>query len=247
MIHIEKEGLPDGIKQKIIEIRKSESWKNIDDNDVEDIRNVFDNDFPKNDVKKILIHEQKGLCAYCMKKIEIGSHSKIEHFIPLSKDKEKSIDYNNMLGVCDGGERVVGKEGHILCCDSYKKEKIITINPLNKVHMEKIAYKVDGTIYTSPKDEEIENDINETLMLNGVKKSNGVVRDTSTELLKGRRDVYERARLMLINLDKKKKCTSRNIKKLIDELQNVKELEEFVGVKLYYFKKKYDSLVKRGL
>lgn len=247
MIYIEKEGLSDGLNQKIIEIRKSDVWKRIEDDDTEAVRLVFDNEFPKNDVKGILIHEQRGLCAYCMKRIRKDSHSRIEHLIPLSVDKEKAIDYNNMLGVCDGGEKIKEQQGHILCCDAHKKEAKICTSPLNKLQMDKIAYKPDGTIYTEPEDESMDKDINETLLLNGIRKPDGSVRDTSTELLKGRRDAYDRAREMMKNLNRNGKCTSAAVKKIIDDLLNKEEREEFVGVKLYYFGKKYDALVKRGL
>lgn len=247
MVYIEKERLPDGVKRKIIEIRKSESWKNIENNSTESIRRVFDDEFPKNDVKVCLIYEQRGLCAYCMRRIRMDSYSRIEHFIPLSADKEMAIDYSNMLGVCDGGERNVGQQGRVLCCDANKKEKRIHTSPLNKIQMDKIAYKPDGTIYTKPKDAVMEKDINETLQLNGVRKADGSVKDTSTELLKGRRDTYERARRMMEMLNKNGKCTSASVKKIMEQLQNGKEQEEFVGVKLYYLGKKYDSLVKRGM
>lgn len=247
MIYIEKEGLSSGMEQQIIKIRKSNMWKNIDKNNTKAVRQVFDNEFPKNDVKKVLIHEQRGLCAYCMRRIKMDSHSRIEHLVPLSADKEKAIDYMNMLGVCDGGERFVGQQGHILCCDAYKKEKGINISPLNKIQMDKIAYKPDGIIYTIPKDKAMEKDINETLLLNGIIKADGTIRDTSTELLKGRRDAYERAKRMMELLNRKGKCTSAVVKKLIDNLYNKEEREEYAGVKLYYFGKKYNSLVRRGM
>lgn len=38
----------------------------------------------------------------------------------------------------------MGEQGRILCCDAYKGEKKISISPLNKVQMDKIAYKADG-------------------------------------------------------------------------------------------------------
>lgn len=177
----------------------------------------------------------------------MDSHSRVEHFIPLSVNKDKAIDYNNMLGVCDGGEKVTGQQGHILCCDAHKKEMEIRTSPLNRVQMDKIAYRPDGIIYTEPKDEVMEKDINETLLLNGVRKPDGSFRDTSTEILKGRRDAYDRARRMMNNLNRSGKCTSAAVKKIIDSLLNQEEQEEFVGVKLYYFRKKYAALVRRGL
>lgn len=247
MLYIEKEGLADGINRKIIEIRKSEEWKEIKEDDTEAIRRVFDTDFPKNEVKETLLHEQHGICAYCMRRIHVDSHSRVEHLVPLSKNKEKAIDYNNMLGVCDGGEKVTGDSGHVLCCDAHKKETEIELSPLNKVQMDKIAYDKDGKIYTKPRDAAMERDINDVLLLNGIQKKDGTVRDTSTELLKGRRDAYDRARRMMNTLNVKGKCTSSVIKKLMEELYNSDEREEYVGVKLYYFRKKYNSLVRRGM
>lgn len=208
MILIEKEGLPDELNRRIIEIRKSGKWKNTEEDNTDAIRQIFEDDFPKNEVKSVLLHEQKGLCAYCMRRIRMDAHSRVEHLVPLSIDKEGAIDYNNMLGVCDGGEKVTGQQGHILCCDAHKRETEISTSPLNKTQMDKIAYRPDGTIYTNPQDMEMEKDINETLLLNGIRKADGFVRDTSTEILKGRRDAYDRARLMMESLNRSGKCTS---------------------------------------
>ena len=55
MLYIAKEGLPDDINGKIIELRKSEEWKNINEDDTDAIRRVFDTEFPKNEVKEILL------------------------------------------------------------------------------------------------------------------------------------------------------------------------------------------------
>lgn len=247
MIYIEKKGLSDGLNQKIIEIRKSDTWKAIEEDDTEAIRNVFNNDFPKNEVKKVLIHEQHGLCAYCMKRIRMDAHSRVEHFMPLSRDKEKALDYSNMLGVCDGGEKSENTQGHILCCDAHKAEKMISTSPLNKIQMDKIAYDTKGRIYTEPKDDSMETDINEVLMLNGVRKKDGSAIDTSTEILKGRQDAYKRAKRMLNTLNGKRKCSSASVKKIMDEMLDKEEWEEYIGVKLYYFNKRYKSLIRRGM
>ena len=247
MLYIEKDGLPKEIRSKIIELSKSEKWKNIDKNDTESIRRVFDDDFPKNEVKEILLHEQHGICAYCMRRIRMDGHSRVEHFVPLSRDKNKAIDYNNMLGVCDGGERIIGEQRYILSCDAHKKETEILTSPLDKNQMDKIAYDKNGKIYTEPRDETMERDINEVLLLNGIQKKDGSVIDTSTELLKGRKDAYERARKMMDMLNRKGKCTSATLKKIIDNLYSSSEREEYVGVRLYYFRKRYNSMIKRGI
>ena len=246
MLYIKKEGLPNDINSKIIELSKSGKWKSISEEDTTAIRNAFDNDFPKNEVKEILLHEQHGICAYCMKRIRMDNHSRVEHLVPLSKSKDNAIDYTNMLGVCDGGERINGNQNHILCCDAQKKETEITVNPLDKTQMDKIAYDKEGRIYTKPRDEGMERDINNILLLNGIQKKDGTVRDTATELLKGRKDAYNRAKRMLGLLNAKGKCTSATVKKIMDELYNSDEREEYVGVLLYYLKKHYTSLVRRG-
>ncbi len=226
MLYIKKEGLKDDINRKIIEIRKSQEWKEIKEDDIKAIRRVFDTGFPKNEVKEILLHEQRGICAYCMRRIHLDNHSRVEHLVPLSKNKEKAIDYNNLLGVCDGGEKVTGDSGHVLCCDAHKKETEMELSPFNKVQMDKIAYDKDGKIYTEPRDVDMERDINDVLLLNGIQKKDGTVRDTSTELLKGRRDTYIRAKKMMNALNVKGKCTSSVIKKLMEELYNSDEREE---------------------
>lgn len=91
---------------------------------------MFGNEFPKNDVKRVLLHEQHGICAYCMKRIRMDNHSRVELLVPLSKSKDNAIDYNNMLGVCDGGERITGK-GKLYIQTGKKKEvsKQIHENP----------------------------------------------------------------------------------------------------------------------
>ena len=112
--------------------------------------------------------------------------------------------------------------------------------------MKKIIYDSNGIISTNPRDERMEKDINETLLLNGIRKEDGTIRDTSTEIVKGRRDAYNRARMMMKTLDRKKKCTSAVLKKIIVETKSKQPLEEYVGVKLYYFQRKYESLIKQG-
>lgn len=87
-------------------------------------------------------------------------------------------------------KRVRVSKGTFYAVMHIKKETEISTSPLNKLQMDKIAYKPDGTIFTEPKDEAMDKDINETLLLNGVRKPDGSVRDTSTEILKGRRDAY---------------------------------------------------------
>lgn len=200
------------------------------------------------DINKKLIELRKSeKWKASMRRIRMDHHCRIEHLVPLSKDKEKAIDYRNMLGVCDGGEKRKGEQEHILCCDAHKSEEEMMLSPLNRDQMNKIAYDRDGRIFTQPTDQAMEDAMNDVLRLNGIQKEDGTFKDTSTELLKGRRDAYARARRMLEKLHAKGKCNSATIKKLMDELSQSDEWEEYAGVKLYYFRKKYQSLIRRGL
>ncbi len=94
----------------------------------------------KQDVKKSLLNEQGGLCAYCMTRISITNNkafdtSKIEHFKPQSKFKKLELDYNNMLLVCSG------KYDGFETCDTSKKDSIIKLNPTNYSTLINIRYK----------------------------------------------------------------------------------------------------------
>lgn len=245
MIYISKEGLPGAVKGQIISIQKSDKWKRIPGHDTKAIRSIFDNEFPKAEVKRILIHEQHGLCAYCMRRIRDDGHSRVEHFVPLSKDKNKAIDYENMLGVCDGTEQIIGHTENVLCCDARKGEEEIHTNPLDKIQMDKVAYDKKGRIFTNPADEDMERDINEVLLLNGEIKTGKEEFDPSTELIRGRRDAYLRANAMLDGLGRK--CSSAAVKRIIDSIQREEVWDEYAGVILFRLNKKYRSLVRRGL
>ena len=200
---------------------------------------AFDN-LRKDSIRESLIREQHGLCAYCMKRIDTKSVI-IEHYKPKSIYFELALDYKNMLGVCSGGQNE--NEEKVLCCDASKGNQEIKINPLSRTDMDKIRYKSDGTIYTYPKDEKLENDINKILKLNGVRDKDGnLIHDTSTELVKGRKDVYEnRFKAFIKGLISKNKLNRKNLAKKILELENAEKYEEYVGVLLYFLKRKLNA------
>ena len=247
LLYIKKNDPPNEMNIKVAEIKSSPEWKKIQTGNTSAIRKRFE-DLPKGVIRQSLLDEQSCLCAYCMRKIKNnGKSTHIEHWYPLSKDKDRALDYGNMLAVCDGGENY--KEGKkILCCDKYKADdEELTISPLNSQHMKKIVYDKNGYIKTKPYDEELERDINDRLRLNGLWKNNKFIADTSTGLVKGRKDAYEQYVRFIKKLDGNKKCTSKQIKKTIDKIQISKEKPEYAGVLLYFLNKKYMELLKRGL
>lgn len=83
-----------------------------------------------------LVREQHGICAYCMRRIETGSKSSIEHVIPQSdadgvKHPVESLDYNNMLAVCKFNDVT-------LTCDSSRHNTPMKVNPLVRQTLEGI-------------------------------------------------------------------------------------------------------------
>lgn len=53
----------------------------------------------------------------------------------------------------------------MLCCDVSKGNRDITITPCSPEHMQKIRYGEDGRIYSYPRNEELEKDINEEMVM----------------------------------------------------------------------------------
>lgn len=250
MIYIRKKKPSQTIINKVNEIKRTEQWRCIQNGDTQAVRQEFDL-LPKEEIRQSLLEEQRYLCAYCMKRIKNdGLHTTIEHWEPLSVNKDKALEYDNMLAVCDGGRKadLTGNVQRILCCDASKDEKEIAIDPTDERQMKLIKYKTNGEIYTDPEDKRLETDINQVLNLNGLRDQNGeLIADTSTQLLKGRRDAYEQCRTFFRMLDQKNKFTSNMKKKRIDAIEKQDEMAEYAGVTLFFLKKKYRELRNRGL
>jgi len=144
--------------------------------------------------------------------------------------------FATLPGVCDGGRKVNEadyEEHHVLCCDASKGNKTITISPLNQLHMQKIRYSEDGRIYTYPRDEILEADINEVLHLNGANNL-----DTCTRLLRGRREAYRAYARFIEKLSRDKKLSRSYIEKRVAQLENQATYDEFAGVIIYFLKRK---------
>ena len=252
MLYIKKQSPPALVAGEVRKIQRSPEWRRLKGTDTRAVRAYFDL-LPKEVLRQALSKEQNGLFAYCMKRIPGGqSDTRIEHWYPLSLSKEGALDFKNMLGVCYGGEKSDHTKSCVLCCDAQKGEQEIYVDPLSDEQMEKISYHRDGTIYTSPFNAKMDDDINGILHLNGIldKTTGKRLSDTNTEIVKGRRDTYERCSRQFERMAAKKSLTSSNLKGMIEEIENAarrgKELPEFIGVTLYRYKKKYQWLLKHG-
>lgn len=119
----------------------------------------------KEDLQISLSNEQYNICAYCLERISSAKSSPsfmgIEHYKPQSIYPILHLDYNNLLGVCQGtGNRT----SH---CDKSKGNLLLKIiDPLKKNTMTLIKFLDNGKIVSSPYNEDVENDINSILNLN---------------------------------------------------------------------------------
>jgi uncharacterized protein (TIGR02646 family) len=118
----------------------------------------------KQELREALVQEQRGLCCYCMARLEASRESmKIEHWQCQEDHPDRQLDYSNMLGACLGGEGQPGDKQH---CDTYKGRKALKFNPANAAHRieQRIHFELDGTI--TSRDVGFNAELEEVLRLN---------------------------------------------------------------------------------
>lgn len=242
MLHIQKNSTSNELTERVLEITKSDDWKNADENNTTLLRSFFEK-LNKQLIREGLVREQHGLCAYCMKRIEPDGSMNIEHFISVKGHKELVLDYKNMLGCCRGGSDESMSGQRVLCCDASKKEQEITIDPRDKTMMERIRYNKNGRVYVDPEDGKLQHDIDHILMLNGKLNDDGSLnRDTSTHIVMGRRSAYKSYENYVKALHKKYGDNQTKIQSVIRrriaEIESMEMYPEFAGVLLYFLKRK---------
>lgn len=227
MIYIKKNDASTDVKQKKIKIEASDEWKRINSDETDNLRNMFDS-MPKDSIQKALLVEQHYLCAYCMRRIpDFYGSMRIEHYAPLSKHKNKVLDYKNMLGVCTGGDNVnIKGSKRISCCDVSKGDLEISINPQDINHMKYIVYNKKGQIHFKSDNEEINNnmnvEINTILKLNGkLDASSNTVMDTATELVYNRKQVYEQCSREFDRLSNNGRLTRKILEDEVEQMESV--------------------------
>jgi len=122
----------------------------------------YDNYPEKDDLRQSLLTEQGYICCYCMERIA-KNKMKIEHWRPQSIYPSLQLDYQNLLGACQGNQ---GQPQHLQHCDTRKGESEITINPTDARRKceNLIKYRGNGQIYSD--DLTIDRELNEVLNLN---------------------------------------------------------------------------------
>ena len=174
---------------------------------------------PKEEVKKQLVDEQKGLCAYCMRRIEHDQTTKIEHFLSQKNHKSLALNYRNMFAVCN-------KEVHV--CENAKGSKEFKkLNLLSQDIICHIKYHRNGEIYSD--DVDLNNDINHILRLN-----------ESLYLKCGRETAYKELVKKIMKESGNAKCKRSILVKYKNKLLSTKNGKciEYLGVYLYFVEKK---------
>ena len=169
MLLIQKRATPRSLNEQVIGIQKSEEWQRISDDDTDSIRSSFDS-LDKETIRVNLVAEQHCLCAYCMRRIWPDNRMVIEHFKPI-KNKQYALDYQNMLGCCDGGRSCDKSDKKVLCCDASKGNKELTIDPRDKSFIDSIKYTRAGFITST--DSKADRELNDILFLNGIRDKKG--------------------------------------------------------------------------
>lgn len=122
----------------------------------------YDNYPQKEELRDSLLTEQGHICCYCMQRIK-KDKMKIEHWRSQDEYPDLQLDYNNLLGACEGNQGLPERLQH---CDTKKGNARLTINPTDNLKNceDLIKYLPNGIIYSD--DTAINDELNEVLNLN---------------------------------------------------------------------------------
>ena len=118
----------------------------------------------KQELRQAFVGEQRGLCCYCMGRIEPRHGSmRIEHWRSQRWYPDEELSYENLLGACSGGEKLPRGEQH---CDARKGDRELKWSPADPTRQieKRVRYGTDGAIGSN--DAEFDNQLSEVLNLN---------------------------------------------------------------------------------
>lgn len=135
-------------------------------------RSAF-NQLDKQELRSRLAVEQGWLCAFCMRRIDHESTDaqgkptmQVAHRTPIAVDSGKALDWSNMLGSCDGGQRSGGRHW---TCDAAQGSNGLSVDPTDVSSVSKIRYERRGSasgLFITSDDPAIKTDVEVTLALN---------------------------------------------------------------------------------
>ncbi|BDA71255.1 hypothetical protein CAL7716_054210 [Calothrix sp. PCC 7716] len=189
----------------------------------------YDNYPHKDELRASLLSEQGYICCYCMQRIQ-DDKMKIEHWRSQDEYPDLQLDYNNLLGACEGGQ---GLPKHLQHCDTKKGNAVLTINPLDSLKNceNVIKYHLNGQMYSD--DIMINEELNKILNLNVqiLKENRKKILDVLIQTLKSERPKGDWTAAMLNNK--------------IREWSNKDEdnkYKAYCQIVIYYLKKKLSKL-----
>jgi len=193
----------------------------------------YENYAKKEDLRKSLVSEQRGICCYCMQRIRPNPESmKIEHWQSQSPNKfpEKQLHYGNLLGACLGGQKhgeKSPKRNHH--CDTRKGDDDISFNPAEPFHNveSKLQFLADGTIQSN--DVQFDKEINDVLNLN----ESSLTRNRKAILIALQQGFMEK-NPSKIDIEKELRKWNGN---------EGGDLEPFCQVVVYYLRKKLKKMI----
>ena len=240
MLYIQKQSPSHQTTAELRRIRSDALLQKANLKDGQTARSFFDQ-VDKSMLRKQLLSEQRGLCAYCMRRIYDDHHTAIEHFIPVQENGELALDYANMFACCDGGRR--GDAPRVLCCDAAKGNHCLMLSPYDNNQMSLVRYDRNGRVYIWPEDKALQRDIDEILHLNGnVDKSGKTIQDTATNLVYCRRQIYRVYEELVKSAVKRNKNLHTVLQKKKEQIQNSEIYPEFAGVWLYFLNRKLKDM-----
>jgi uncharacterized protein (TIGR02646 family) len=125
---------------------------------------TYDNFADKAALRQALVAEQRGLCCYCQSRIRATQDGmKIEHWRCQANHPARQLDFDNLLGACQGGHGRPEREHH---CDTRKGNNDLCFSVCDPMHPvdRQIRFLGDGTI--KAEHDAIDGAINSVLGLN---------------------------------------------------------------------------------
>jgi len=118
----------------------------------------------KQAVRVQLVADQRGLCAYCQRRIRGNTETKIDHWMARSDPdhgKDHELDWGNLVGACSG---VTMDVRH---CDTARGDRSpddqrLFLHPVEgrgPDPRQRIRYQANGIAYAYPIDDEVERDL----------------------------------------------------------------------------------------
>ncbi|WP_221065299.1 retron system putative HNH endonuclease [Methylomagnum ishizawai] len=181
----------------------------------------------KQAIRAQLLREQGYLCAYCMKRIGVWE-MKVEHWHCQDHYPHEQLDYQNLLGACQGHE---GEPYSQQTCDTRKGNRDLKYHPAHPGHRieSQISFLGNGKVGSA--DTDFDGQLNGVLNLN------------LPRLLGNRLAVWNAVHDRLSR--KAGSRTPAEIQKLIDDWSvsdQGGQLREYCAVAVYYLRKRLRAM-----